>query len=78
MHFVRAVDAFHQTVMPKSSINCDVLRICKVFERNSIKLNCLDTKSLESLDLNLFLIHFRVHGVLKIKISTINVEEIDA
>ena len=42
-----------------------------------MKLNCLDTKSLESLDPNIFLTHLCIHGVLKIKIWTNDEEEID-
>ena len=34
----------------------------------SIKLNCLDTITLISLDSILFLFHFRVHGGVEIKI----------
>ena len=78
MHFITAVDAIDQTITPKSPINSDVYCICKAFNRNSITLNCLDTKSLESLDPNRFKTHFRVHGVLKITISTIEEEEINA
>ena len=78
MCFIRAVDPFHRTVMPKSPINRDVLHICKAFESNSIKLNYLYTKSLESLDPNRFKTHFSIHRVLRVKIWMIDEEEIDA
>ena len=52
--FIRTVDLINQTVMPKYTTNWEVLPIYKVFESKSIKLICLDTKSLEYFDPILF------------------------
>ena len=46
-------------------INRRVLRRCMHSSWISIKLTCLDTDPLVSLDSFLFLFHFRIHGGLK-------------
>ena len=48
------VDHFDRTVTPKCTMKQDVLRRSKAFELEIIKLICLDTSPLVSLDLIVF------------------------
>ena len=60
------------------SINRCVLRRCMYSSWISIKLTCLNTDPLVSLDSILFLFHFRIHGGVEIKIWWRIEGEIDA
>ena len=53
---------------PIRPINRRVLHRCMYSSWISIKLTCLDTNPLISLDSILFLFHFRIHGGFEIKI----------
>ena len=66
--FIVTVDQNDRTVTPKCPLNRLVLRRCMYSSWISIKLNCLDTIPLVSLDSILFLFHFRIHGGVEIKI----------
>ena len=66
--FIVTVDRNDRTVTPKFSLNSLVLRRCMHSSWISIKLTCLDTDPLVSLDSILFLFHFRIHGGVEIKI----------
>ena len=66
--FIVTVDRNDRTVTIKNPLNRLVLRHCKHLSWISIKLSCLDTIPLVSLDSIIFLSHFRIHGGVEIKI----------
>ena len=66
--FIVTVDRNDQTDTPKFPLNRLVLRRCMHPSWISIQLSCLDTILLASLDLNVFLTQFRMHGALEIEI----------
>ena len=66
--FIVIVDQNDRTVTPKFCLNRDALHDCMHSSWISIKLTCIDTDPLVSLDSFLFLFHFRIHGGVEIKI----------
>ena len=66
--FIVTVDRNDRTATPKIVIKRNVLRRCMHSSWISIKLTCLDTDPLVSLDSILFLFHVRIHGGVEIKI----------
>ena len=66
--FIVTVDRNNRTATPKFPLNKLVLCRCMYLSWISIKLNCLDTIPLVSLDSILFLFHFCIHGGVEIKI----------
>ena len=76
--FIVTVDRNDRMVTPKFSINRVVLHRCMHSSWISIKLTCLDTDPLVSLDSFLFLFHFRINRGVEIKIWLKIEGEIDA
>ena len=66
--FIVTVDRSDQTVTKLRPIKRLVLHDCMHSSWISIKLTCIDTNPLISLDSILFLFHFRIHGGVEIKI----------
>ena len=66
--FIVTVDRNDRAVTPKFPLNRLILRRCMYLSWISIKLNCLDTIPLVSLDSIIFPSQFRIHGGVEIKI----------
>ena len=76
--FIVTVDRNDRTVTPKFSINRRVLRRCMHSSWISIKLTCIDTDPLVSLEFFLLLSQFRIHGGVEVEIWWKIEGEIDA
>ena len=76
--FIITVDQNDQTVTPKFSINRSVLRRRMHSSWISIKLTCIDTAPLVSLEFFLLLFQFRIHGGVEVEIWWKIEGEIDA
>ena len=76
--FIVTVDQNDQTVTPKFHLNRRVLRRSMYSSWISIKLTCIDTDPLVSLEFFLFLFQFRIHGGVEVEIWWKIEGEIDA